>query len=77
MLDLTVRLRKHVDVLAELIGQQPNVVLMCDLNTPAHGKDLDLLYNRTSLERSPESPATFPSCQHVRARHPTLRPASL
>ena len=58
---------RQLAFLAELIGQHPNAVLMGDLNTPAQSRDLDLLYERTSLARPAESPATFPSWRPVRA----------
>jgi endonuclease/exonuclease/phosphatase family metal-dependent hydrolase len=43
------------------------VVLMGDLNTAAHGRDLELLYERTSLTPPQDSPATFPSWRPTRA----------
>ena len=58
---------RQLGFIAELIGQHPNAVLMGDLNTPAQSKDLDLLYERTSLARPIESPATFPSWRPTRA----------
>ena len=58
---------RQLAFLAELIGQHPNAVLMGDLNTPAQSRDLDLLYERTSLVRPHESPATFPSWRPTRA----------
>ncbi|MFC5490866.1 endonuclease/exonuclease/phosphatase family protein [Dokdonella soli] len=58
---------RQLAFLAELIGQHPNAVLMGDLNTSAQGKELDLLYTRTSLVRPKESPATFPSWRPTRA----------
>lgn len=58
---------RQLAFLAELLGQYPNAVLMGDLNTPAQGKELDLLYARTALVRPEVAPATFPSWRPTRA----------
>jgi len=58
---------RQLAFLAELIGHHPHAVLMGDLNTPAQGKELDLLYARTSLVRPDHAPATFPSWRPTRA----------
>jgi len=58
---------RQLAFIAELLGDQPNAVLMGDLNTPAQGAELDLLYTRTSLVPSNDSPATFPSWRPTRA----------
>ena len=58
---------RQLAFLAEIIGQHPHAVLMGDLNTPAQGKELDLLYARTSLVRPEHAPATFPSWRPTRA----------
>ena len=50
-----------------LLGHHPNVVLMGDLNTPPASAELKMLYSKTSLEPSHESPATFPSWRPTRA----------
>jgi endonuclease/exonuclease/phosphatase family metal-dependent hydrolase len=68
---------RQIAFLAELIGQHPHVVLMGDLNTPAQGKELDLLYTRTALMRTKDSPATFPSWRPTRAIDHILVSASL
>lgn len=68
---------RQIAFLAELIGQHPNVVMMGDLNTPAEGKELDLLYARTSLLRTDHSPATFPSWKPIRSIDHILVSASL
>lgn len=53
--------------IAELLGQHPHAILMGDLNTTAQSRELDLLYDRTTLVRPHESPATFPSWRPIRA----------
>lgn len=58
---------RQLAFIAELIGQHPNAILMGDFNTPARGKELDLLYTRTALAPPSESPATFPSWHPTRA----------
>jgi endonuclease/exonuclease/phosphatase family metal-dependent hydrolase len=58
---------RQLAFLAELVGEQANVVLMGDLNTPAHSRELDVLYKRTALARPGDSPATFPSWRPTRA----------
>ena len=58
---------RQLAFLAELIGQHPHAVLMGDLNPPAQGKELHLLYARTSLVRPEHAPATFPSWRPQRA----------
>lgn len=68
---------RQLAFLAELIGQHANAVLMGDLNLSAHSKELDLLYARTSLVRSGESPATFPSWRPTRAIDHILVSASI
>jgi endonuclease/exonuclease/phosphatase family metal-dependent hydrolase len=68
---------RQLAFIAELIGQHPNAILMGDLNTPAHGAELDQLYARTSLQRPKESPATFPSWRPTRALDHILVSASL
>ena len=62
----TARMRQ-LGFIAELIGNHPNVVLMGDLNTPPGSAELKMLYSRTALEPSHESPATFPSWRPTRA----------
>lgn len=58
---------RQLAFIAELLGRQAHAILMGDLNTPAHSKELDLLYAQTSLVRPEESPATFPSWRPIRA----------
>jgi endonuclease/exonuclease/phosphatase family metal-dependent hydrolase len=58
---------RQLAFLAELLGDHPLAILMGDLNTPAHGKEFDLLYARTSLVRPEQAPATFPSWRPTRA----------
>ena len=58
---------RQLAFLAEMIGKHPNVVLMGDLNTAANGRDLELLYERTSLTPPQDSPPTFPSWRPTRA----------
>jgi endonuclease/exonuclease/phosphatase family metal-dependent hydrolase len=58
---------RQLAFLAELLGEHPNAILMGDLNTPAHGREFDLLYARTSLVRPDHAPATFPSWRPTRA----------
>ena len=58
---------RQLAFLAELLGEHPNAILMGDLNTPAHGKEFDLLYARTALIRPEHAPATFPSWRPTRA----------
>jgi len=58
---------RQLGFLAELIGQHSNAILMGDLNTPAHSREFDLLYARTSLQRPNEAPPTFPSWRPTRA----------
>jgi endonuclease/exonuclease/phosphatase family metal-dependent hydrolase len=58
---------RQVAFLADLLGDHPHAILMGDLNTPAQGKELDLLYARTSLVRAEHTPATFPSWRPTRA----------
>lgn len=58
---------RQLGFIAELIGTQPNAILMGDLNTPAHSTELDLLYSRTSLQRPHDAPPTFPSWRPSRA----------
>lgn len=58
---------RQLAFIAELIGQHPHAVLMGDFNTSARGKELDLLFSRTSLARPEDSPATFPSWKPSRA----------
>jgi endonuclease/exonuclease/phosphatase family metal-dependent hydrolase len=58
---------RQLAFLAELLGDHPLAILMGDLNTPAHGREFDLLYARTSLVRPEEAPATFPSWRPTRA----------
>lgn len=58
---------RQLRFIAELIGTHPNAILMGDLNTPAHGAELDELYAHTSLQRPHEAPATFPSWRPTRA----------
>jgi endonuclease/exonuclease/phosphatase family metal-dependent hydrolase len=58
---------RQLAFLAELIDKHPNVVLMGDLNCAAHGRDLEHLYERTSLRPPDDSPATFPSWRPTRA----------
>ena len=53
--------------IAELIGDHRNAILMGDLNTSAQSRELDRLYDRTTLIRPRESPATFPSWRPNRA----------
>jgi endonuclease/exonuclease/phosphatase family metal-dependent hydrolase len=58
---------RQLAFLAELLGEHPHAILMGDLNTPAHGKEFDLLYARTALMRPEHAPATFPSWRPTRA----------
>lgn len=58
---------RQLAFLAELIGRQPQAILMGDLNTTASGKELDILFERTSLQRPDVAPATFPSWRPTRA----------
>ena len=62
----TARMRQ-LGFIAELVGTHPNVVLMGDLNTSPGSAELKMLYSRTALEPSQESPATFPSWRPTRA----------
>lgn len=60
--------RRQFDFLAELIGTHENVVLMGDLNCPAHSRELTPLFRRTSLAPPHDAaPATYPSWQPRRA----------
>lgn len=60
--------RRQFDFLAELIGAQSNVVLMGDLNCPAHSRELAPLFRRTALVPPQDAaPATFPSWRPRRA----------
>ncbi len=70
--------KKQFDFLAELIGKQPNVVLMGDLNCSARGDELKRLFRHTALT-PPEaaSPATFPSWRPRRAIDHILVSSSL
>ncbi|MCC6595030.1 MAG: endonuclease/exonuclease/phosphatase family protein [Rhodanobacteraceae bacterium] len=58
---------RQLGFLAELLEGHPNAVLMGDLNTPAHGKELAELYRRTTLVAPEDAPATFPSWKPKRA----------
>ena len=68
---------RQIAFLAELIGRHQHVVLMGDLNTHAEGKELDPLYANTSLLRTHDSPATFPSWRPTRSIDHILVSASL
>jgi len=60
--------RRQFDFLAELIGTHENVVLMGDLNCPAHSRELAPLFRRTALAPPHDTaPATYPSWQPRRA----------
>lgn len=58
---------RQLAFIAELLGQHPSAILMGDLNTTAHSKELDVIYERTALVRPHETPATFPSWRPIRA----------
>lgn len=58
---------RQIAFLAELLGEHGNAVLMGDLNTSAHSKELERLYERTTLTPPEHPPATFPSWQPKRA----------
>jgi endonuclease/exonuclease/phosphatase family metal-dependent hydrolase len=58
---------RQLGFIAEVLGHHPNVVLMGDLNTPPASAELKMLYSKTALEPSHESPATFPSWRPTRA----------
>lgn len=68
---------RQLAFIAELIGQHPNAILMGDLNTSPNSPELDLLYSRTSLLPTADSPPTFPSWRPVRAIDHILVSASL
>lgn len=58
---------RQLGFLAELLEGQANAVLMGDLNTPAHSKELEALYRRTTLTPPTDPPPTFPSWKPKRA----------
>jgi endonuclease/exonuclease/phosphatase family metal-dependent hydrolase len=68
---------RQIAFLAELLADYPNAVLMGDLNTPSQAKELDLLYTRTSLVRTLDAPATFPSWRPTRSIDHILVSASI
>jgi endonuclease/exonuclease/phosphatase family metal-dependent hydrolase len=70
--------RRQFDFLAELIGTHENVVLMGDLNCPAHSRELAPLFRRTALAPPREAaPATYPSWQPRRAIDHILTSSSI
>ena len=70
--------RRQFDFLAELIGTHENVVLMGDLNCPAHSRELTPLFRRTALVPPPHAaPATYPSWQPRRAIDHILTSSSI
>lgn len=70
--------RRQFAFLAELIGQQPHVILMGDLNCARHSEELKFLFRQTSLQ-PPEHPAppTYPSWRPRRAIDHILTTATL
>ena len=70
--------RRQFDFLAELIGTRDNVVLMGDLNCPAHSRELTPLFRRTALvPPHAAAPATYPSWQPRRAIDHILTSSSI
>lgn len=70
--------RRQFEFLAELIGAQANVVLMGDLNCPAHSRELAALFRRTALVPPVHAaPATYPSWQPRRAIDHILTSSSI
>jgi endonuclease/exonuclease/phosphatase family metal-dependent hydrolase len=70
--------KRQFAFLAELIGQQPNVVLMGDLNCELHSAELKFLIDKTSLAAGARTvPSTFPSWRPRRAIDHILTSASL
>ena len=60
--------RRQFEFIAELIGNNEQVVLMGDLNCGTHSDELKMLFRRTSLTPPNEaSPYTFPSWRPRRA----------
>ena len=70
--------RRQFAFLAELIGQQPHVILMGDLNCSLHSDELKFLFRQTSL-RPPEHapPPTYPSWRPRRAIDHILTSATI
>jgi endonuclease/exonuclease/phosphatase family metal-dependent hydrolase len=58
---------RQLGFIAELIGDNPQVILMGDLNTPSDSAELRMLYSRTSLAPPQASLPTFPSWRPRRA----------
>jgi endonuclease/exonuclease/phosphatase family metal-dependent hydrolase len=70
--------RRQFGFLAELIGRQPNVVLMGDLNCGLHSEEMRFLFQQTSLAPShAPAPATYPSWRPRRAIDHILTTATL
>ncbi|MBS0569898.1 MAG: endonuclease/exonuclease/phosphatase family protein [Proteobacteria bacterium] len=70
--------RRQFDFLAELIAAQSRIVLMGDLNCPAHSRELSPLFKNTALVPPQEAaPPTFPSWQPRRAIDHILTSANI
>lgn len=58
---------RQLAFIAELMERWPNAILMGDLNTSAHSRELDPIYARTALVQPEQPPPTFPSWRPNRA----------
>ena len=57
----------QIGFIADLLRDQPNVVLMGDFNCPPNSPELQLLFDRTRLVRPSQPHPTFPSWRPQRA----------
>lgn len=58
---------RQIGFLAELLGQHDHVILMGDLNTPLHRRELQPLFDRTALVPPHAELPTYPSWRPARA----------
>ena len=58
---------RQIGFLTELLGQHDHVILMGDLNTPLHRRELQPLFDRTALVPPHAELPTYPSWRPARA----------